>query len=553
MKLFLILIFSVSLVACQSDADVRRELAAAEAYLQEAPDSALKILERIDPTGIRGKRVRAEYALLYSMALDKNYIFVKSDSLIRIARDFYRHSGDLRKRYLLNYYYGLVLHNRAENAKALVNYLETEKDGLKIGDSHYLGLLYNEISDLFKSQYDYVNSLKYARKSFENYRKAGKKYHSAYALHNIGDAYANLEQPDSAKRYFCSSLDLFEAHGDTAMIAYTLSNLALAHLADDEPEAAVAALWEIRWQWHTDWSDSEYAFMAMAYCAMNRLDSVCYYLGQAVSRTPSDPQSQAQLNNTAAPILMEMGMYRKAAEEYRYSALVQDSLCRIALKQSYANLHRDYIEQQQHTTELALRATHQRLWLILALAAVTVLLIGQVAYINWRKRQQTKTQYLNTIEDIQRANQILLLKLEAHKESASKEIRRLIKDRFCVVNELAATYYERRGTNEQKAIFNKVKALLDAYASDKKGKQEIEEVVNACYDNIMVKVRQELPALKESELDLLRYIYAGFSLRVISVFTGDSINYTAVKKSRLKAKIANSEAPSKDWFVETMS
>ncbi len=45
-------------------------------------------------------------------------------------------------------------------------------------------------------------------------------------------------------------------------------------------------------------------------------------------------------------------------------------------------------------------------------------------------------------------------------------------------------------------------------------------MVNACYDNIMVKVRQELPALKESELDLLRYIYAGFSLRVISVFTG---------------------------------
>ncbi len=175
MKLFLILLFSVSLVACRSDANIKRELAAAEELLVEAPDSALKILERIDPTGIHGKRVRAEYALLYSMALDKNYIFVKSDSLIRIARDFYRHSGDLRKWYLSNYYYGLVLHNRNENVEALVNYLEAERDGLKLGDSYYLGLLYNEISNLYKSLYDYVNSLKYARKSFENYRKAGKK------------------------------------------------------------------------------------------------------------------------------------------------------------------------------------------------------------------------------------------------------------------------------------------------------------------------------------------------------------------------------------------
>ncbi len=260
-------------------------------------------------------------------------------------------------------------------------------------------------------------------------------------------------------------------------------------MADNEPEAAVAALWEIRRQWHSEWSDSEYVFMAMAYCAMNRLNSAYYYLGQAAARTPSDPQSQALLSSVAAPVHIDMGAYRQAAEEYRHYAFVQDSLCRIALRQSFANLHRDYIEQRQHATESALRATHQRLWLILALAAVSVLLVGYIAYINWRKRQQTKAQYLTTIEDIQRANQILLLKFEAHKEPASKEIRRLMKDRFCVVNELAATYYERRGANEQKAIFNKVKALLDAYASDKKGKQEIEEVVNACYDNIMVKVR----------------------------------------------------------------
>jgi len=91
-------------------------------------------------------------------------------------------------------------------------------------------------------------------------------------LHNIGDAYANLEQPYSAKCYFLSSLELSEVFCDTAMISYTLANLALAHLADDEPEAAVTALGKIRRQWHTDWSDSKYAFMATAYRAMNRLD-----------------------------------------------------------------------------------------------------------------------------------------------------------------------------------------------------------------------------------------------------------------------------------------
>jgi len=124
---------------------------------------------------------------------------------------------------------------------------------------------------------------------------------------------------------------------------------------------------------------------------------------------------------------MEMGMYRKAAEEYRYSALVQDSLCRIVLRQSYANLHRDYIKHRQHATKSVLRAAHQRLWLILTLAAVSVLLVGCVAYINWRKRQRTKAHYLAMIEDIQRANQILPLKLESQKKSDAVKMRKLIK------------------------------------------------------------------------------------------------------------------------------
>lgn len=554
-KFILILLCCAVLAGCSSNAEVRTALLQADAYMQEAPDSALRILERIDPAGIRGKQVRAEYALLYSMALDKNYIFVESDSLIRIARDFYRHSGDLRRRFLSNYYYGLVLHNRNENSEALVNCLAIEKDALALNDPYYSGMLYNEISDIYTSQYDYVNSLKYARKSFENYCKAGKKHHSAYALYNIGDAYENLGQPDSAKRYFLSSLEISESLRDTAMVAYTLASLALAHMSDNDAEAAAAALWKIRSRWHTAWSHSEYALMATVHRKMNRPDSTLYYLKQAESLTPSDPLSQALLNNTAASVHFDNGAYKQAAEEYRHCALVQDSLCRSVLRQSYVSLHLDYIEQRQRVAESALLAANQRMRLIVALAVVSVLLIGYVAYINWRKRQRTEAYYLDAIEDIQDiqcATQILQLKLETSKESDAARMRKLIKERFGIVNELATTYYERQGPNEQKAIFNKVKALLNSYASDNKRKQEIEEVVNACYDNIMVKVRQELPALKEEELDLLRYVYAGFPLRVIGVFTGDSINYTAVKKSRLKAKIANSDAPSKDWFVEQM-
>lgn len=137
---------------------------------------------------------------------------------------------------------------------------------------------------------------------------------------------------------------------------------------------------------------------------------------------------------------------------------------------------------------------------------------------------------MSAIEDINNAKKILMVKLDSQQQSDTTELRRIIKDRYSVIDQLASTYYERQGMDEQKAIYNKVKNLLDSYASDEKGKQEIERIVNLCYDNVMQKVREELPTLKDWERDLLCYVYAGFSLRVISVFTGRQYQLCGSKK-----------------------
>ena len=62
MKLFYILFFCLPMVACRYGADIRNELSRAETLLQDAPDSALNILQSIEPDKIRKDRIRAEYA-----------------------------------------------------------------------------------------------------------------------------------------------------------------------------------------------------------------------------------------------------------------------------------------------------------------------------------------------------------------------------------------------------------------------------------------------------------------------------------------------------------
>ena len=62
------------------------------------PDSAMQLLKLLQyPEKLRGKE-SADYALLLTQALDKNYLdSLQSDSLIKIAVDYYKGSGDYVK------------------------------------------------------------------------------------------------------------------------------------------------------------------------------------------------------------------------------------------------------------------------------------------------------------------------------------------------------------------------------------------------------------------------------------------------------------------------
>lgn len=549
--LIAILILGI-LTGCSSDKALESQLSQAEGIMQSLPDSALRIIERIDPDDITFQSTHARYALLYSQALDKNYIDQNNDSLIRIAEKYYHSHGNNRAQVLTSYYHGRILCNKGDFTHALLILLRIEEKAQELNDPYLLGMVYHQISEIYGTRYDYPNKLKFAKLAYDSFLNADRKNHSGYALFDIGDAYFNLEDYDSACEFYTKSLDIAVEEQDTIMQRSCLSNIAMACIGQNDPNNAISALWQIKHRLHENWDDQEYISMANAYLIANRLDSAQYYLRLAEFQKNLDPIAIARLKSIAARIHIKTNQLNKAAIEFQYCLSTQDSLFRIALQESYASLHRDYLDKRQRTTRRMLHIMRQRVWLASALFITIILFVGFVAYVNYRKRQLTVAKYMSAIEDMNNAKKLLVAKLELQQQSDTAELRRIIIDRYSVIDQLASTYYERKGADEQKAIYIKVKNLINSYASDVKGKQEIEQIVNLCYDNVLKKVRKELPSLKDWECDLLCYIYAGFSLRVISVFTGDNINYTAVKKSRLKSKIAASDAPSKEYFISLM-
>ena len=66
-------------VACGESRHISDTHKQAEAVMQEHPDSALTLLQAINPDELTTDRGRAMHALLLSQAYDKNYIALTDD------------------------------------------------------------------------------------------------------------------------------------------------------------------------------------------------------------------------------------------------------------------------------------------------------------------------------------------------------------------------------------------------------------------------------------------------------------------------------------------
>ena len=144
-------------IGCSNSIDTTLDNAVS--LMVERPDSACKILSAIDRAEIRGKRAKARYALLYAQALDKNWIDVDNDSLIRVAVDYYQNHGKDIDKAKAFYYSGIVYYNASDIDGAMKALVKARIYAEKTDDQDLRGLIYSIIGDLYYSQYGFDEAL----------------------------------------------------------------------------------------------------------------------------------------------------------------------------------------------------------------------------------------------------------------------------------------------------------------------------------------------------------------------------------------------------------
>lgn len=124
--LTLMSVLALVLTFCGRNQAIEESLDRVEACISESPDSALMMLESMDSVHFDSKRQNARYALLKSIAFDKNYIDRTDDSLVNIAVNYYHHRHNALYKFKSYYYQARVYQNAGQMDKAMESLVRAE-------------------------------------------------------------------------------------------------------------------------------------------------------------------------------------------------------------------------------------------------------------------------------------------------------------------------------------------------------------------------------------------------------------------------------------------
>lgn len=223
------------LTSCKSHSEEWEKLQDVETYIEEQPDSALSILQSINSDNLINLKEKAKYALLLSMAMDKNYIDHTDFEVLQPAIDYYYEKGTPDEKLRTYYYQGRIYQNRGDKDSSMKAFIQGREVKGKITDTlTYANLLVAQGTYLYSSYKTegFINNNLQAAKLYE---AIDRPYHQMTSLLNVlNGSIVNQDKQMADSIMTCCKINI-KNHPDygSFMIPYTIS-YTIAFGSDDE-------------------------------------------------------------------------------------------------------------------------------------------------------------------------------------------------------------------------------------------------------------------------------------------------------------------------------
>ena len=501
-----------------------------EKIIEEQPDSALSILNKVENINQLSEKDHATYCLLLTQAQDLNYITHTSDSLIKIAATYFEKSNDKHKASLSYYYMGRVNTDLHDALKAQEFYLKALEIGEKTKDYHLLAKICNNLGTLYNYQDIYDLALPMQKKAlyYINMEQKQDTVNMSYILRNTARTFTLMNLEDSAVIYHKQALKYSRPYN----ISSILVDLGNIYIYKNEYVEAKK---------YIDLAQNSTTILKTLYpiylskgkllSAMGQLDSAKYYLTQC-SQSSNIYTQAGSLYHLAQVALKEndLNNYVKYTETY---STLRDSITKhshfenIRIAQSMFNYQRIAKEKDQFEKKAA-----QRMIFIYQVIIIFFLTIAIFIFIfkreNIKKKRLTELkeeQYKRSQQYIENNNkQIFQLTetLHSKQEEMSEVERQLYEARKLMLEMENRQIFEKQGTIlllekdfHNSSIYIRIHREDDIQLSPSEW-EELHQLIDATYPDFTNRLIRLYPQISIEEIHICYLVKMQLSIKKIA-------------------------------------
>lgn len=555
---------SFLLVSCDNR-QTKSLLQDVETYIQERPDSALRVLRKVDSLTLNTKALRARYSVLFAMALDKNYIDTTALSILEPTVAYYEKFGSPKDKMLSYYYLGRIYSNRKDYPNAVIYYLQALRES-SADDYYHKGLAYEALANAYSASFNNEEELRNAILAHDCFDKIRDK-NLALSRYKIAQAYHNNEQFDLADSLYSS---VYSGLDSTSKLAfYAMEDQVSNDLQREGP-------------------DVERDIKLLEYVAEHRgnLTLTSYYeyayilllIGEKVTAENILSQlSESEESVETMEIRYRIAEYEENDEEaltlLKSMLSYQNDVVKKQLAQSVFKAQSDYYRLNAEVSEQKSTIANQRSVIIL----IAGLMMAGLLYIVFMKRKtaliREKDRLAQAVEESEKLLETVRNRAKQEKEERDKDIFDLKslnereRDKIKELRDMYVSLYQKRfyeigkyydaasshrlESIKEKAyhdVISSTQALFEEIASGSEGQKKFEARINAELDDIVSKIRSDFPKLKDDDIRFICYLIVGFDTSTISFLMDISKENVRVKKHRLREKLNGYSGPNENLY-----
>lgn len=501
-----------------------------EKIIEEQPDSALSILNKVENINQLSEKDHATYCLLLTQAQDLNYITHTSDSLIKIAATYFEKSNDKHKASLSYYYMGRVNTDLHDALKAQEFYLKALEIGEKTKDYHLLAKICNNLGTLYNYQDIYDLALPMQKKAlyYINMEQKQDSVNMSYILRNTARTFTLMNLEDSAVIYHKQALKYSRPYN----ISSILVDLGNIYIYKNEYVEAKK---------YIDLAQNSTTILKTLYpiylskgkllSAMGQLDSAKYYLTQC-SQSSNIYTQAGSLYHLAQVALKEndLNNYVKYTETY---STLRDSITKhshfenIRIAQSMFNYQRIAKEKDQFEKKAAQRMIfiYQVIIIFFLTIAIFIFIFKREKIKKKRLTELKEEQYKRSQQYIENNNkQIFQLTetLHSKQEEMSEVERQLYEARKLMLEMENRQIFEKQGTIlllekdfHNSSIYIRIHREDDIQLSPSEW-EELHQLIDATYPDFTNRLIRLYPQISIEEIHICYLVKMQLSIKKIA-------------------------------------